>query len=873
MQYPTVRRLSTLAAALALLASVAGCGSDSKKKKKSTPVPSATPTSTPSPTPTPSPSSTPTFTSSPTPTVDQEPSLGQRFSLTFNDNTLLLRRLDEVLMSLPLDAFQLGLVSFLEPTQNYDPYPIVAGIPLLKSPRGLRFVAATAAEVIAAGDNSFTVHLTFPESSTATLSVVHSAEGRFELHIEPQSSVFPVAFFQVAPRVDSTEAFYGLGEYFDSVNHRGKIRAMQLELDSSIESLNNEAHVPIPFVIGTRGWGFFVESPYPAAFDVAASADDVVEATVGTGYGSNAGLHFHLFAADHPLDVTKHYYDVTGYPILPARWALGPLVWRDENEDQGQVENDLATMRNLDLATTGIWIDRPYASGVNSFDFKPAQFPEPQAMIDLAHDLGFRVSLWHTPYIDRIDPATADLRQEATENDYFPLRSGLLLNNWGFPIDFTKPQAFEWWQSQIQRYTSMGIEGFKLDYGEDVVPGILGTRNVWMFHDRSDESTMHSRYQLFYHRAYAELLPSDGGFLLCRHGTYGSQQYASVIWPGDLDANLSKHREIVRDGDEEYVAVGGLPAALIAGLSLGPSGFPFYGSDTGGYQHSPPDKETFTRWFEQTALSTVMQIGTSTNDVAWEPTPENGFDAEMLEWYRIYTRLHLRLFPYEWTYAQRIAEDGRPIQRALGLAYPTLGVHPDDIYMFGDNLLVAPVVERGVRRREVVFPPGRWFDWWTGDMYLGGQTITVDAPLEKLPIFLPAGGIVPLLRPTIDTTSPTNDPELVDSYATTAGPLYVRLAPPQSSSVFGVFDGTVIEQSEVGNGTTIRFTQGVEFRFGAVFEIQPFDDSGTQVTDNDQTVARVANQAELDARQSGWFVDGNVAVIKVEAGNHEIEVQ
>ncbi len=142
--------------------------------------------------------------------------------------------------------------------------------------------------------------------------------------------------------------------------------------------------------------------------------------------------------------------------------------------------------------------------------------------------------------------------------------------------------------------------------------------------------------------------------------------------------------------------MGGLPAALIAGLSLGPSGFPFYGSDTGGYRHSPPDKELFTRWFQSTALSTVMQIGTSTNDVAWEPTPKNGFDQEMLGWYRSYTRLHLRLFPYIWTYAKRLKTDGRPIQRALGLAHPELGEHPDDTFLLGDSLLVAP--SRGARQ-------------------------------------------------------------------------------------------------------------------------------------------------------------------------------
>jgi alpha-D-xyloside xylohydrolase len=271
-----------------------------------------------------------------------------------------------------------------------------------------------------------------------------------------------------------------------------------------------------------------------------------------------------------------------------------------------------------------------------------------------------------------------------------------------------------------------------------------------------------------------------------------------------------------------------------------------------------------------------MQIGTSSNDVAWEPTPENGFDEEMLDWYREYTRLHLRLFPYEWTYAQRIAVDGRPIQRALGLAYPELGVHPDDTYMFGDNLLVAPVVDRGARSREVILPPGRWFDWWTGQqVYEGEQTITVDAPLETLPLFVRAGSIVPMLRPTIDTMSPTTAPDLVDSYATTAGPLHVRLAPGPSSS-FEVFDGTEIRHSPVGYRTTIVFTEGTEFRFGARFEIQPsyaFFRGVDEVTDNGQPLQRVTNQDELDALDSGWFVAATAGTIKVGPGDHEIRLQ
>lgn len=854
--------------ALVAAATVAhGCGHSSDGKKKHTPVP--TPSSSALPTATP----TSSFPPSPTGTVLQNPILGGDLALRLVDSTLLLQRGNEVLLEWRLDAFQLGIVDALDGAQNYDPYPIVMGFPLLRQPRNLRWVAATSIEVTAAAQDSFVLALAFEEGKAATLEARLRAEGRFQLRLRPNGAGRPVAFFRLRPRVDRSEGFYGLGEYFDAVNHRGRVRAMQLEVDTTIESLNNEAHVPIPFVIGTRGWGLFVESPYPGVFDVAATAADVVEVTFGTGLASGDGLLFHLFAAGHPLDVTRHYYEVTGYPVLPARWALGPWIWRDENDDQAQVERDLRTIRDLDLATTAIWIDRPYASGVNSFDFNPSQFPDPQRMLRLAHDLGFRVALWHTPYLARNQPATQALLREATDRGFLPLRSGLLLNPWGAPMDLTNPEAFQWWQGLIRRYTDIGIEGFKLDYGEDIVPGIAGTRNVWEFHDGSDERTMHSRYQLFYHRAYAELLPPAGGFLLCRAGTYGSQRYASVIWPGDLDADMSRHRQMVTRGDSTYIAVGGLPASVIAGLSLGPSGFPFYGADTGGYRHSPPDKETFTRWFQQTALSTVMQIGTSSNDVAWEFNARNGFDEEMLGWYRDYTRLHLRLFPYQWTYAQRLLQDGRPIQRALGLAYPELGIHPDDTYLFGDHLLVAPVVERGLRQRQVTLPPGSWVDWWTGEAYQGGRTVTVDAPLSKLPLFLRAGGIVPLLRPTIDSIAPTSDPERVDSYATTPGLVYARIAPGPASS-FELFDGARIEQSVTAGGLVLRTGDGAEFRLGFVLEIIGHDQPVAGVRVDGAALEAVPDQHLFDAAVAGWRfdVEAGVLQIKVPGGGHVIDV-
>jgi alpha-D-xyloside xylohydrolase len=244
------------------------------------------------------------------------------------------------------------------------------------------------------------------------------------------------------------------------------------------------------------------------------------------------------------------------------------------------------------------------------------------------------------------------------------------------------------------------------------------------------------------------------------------------------------------------------------GLSLSSSGFPFFGSDTGGYRHSPPDDETFVRWFEQTAFSTVMQVGDASSQPPWIRSEA------IVGLYGLYARLHLRLFPYEWTYAQRMLADGRPIQRPLGLAFPELGVHPSDEYLFGEDLLVAPIVDHGTRGRRVVFPPGRWFDFWTGESHDGpALAAEVAAPLDRIPVFLREGAIVPLLRPTIDTLSPSTLPG-IESFANDAGVLHVLLAPGPANR-FEVYDGTVIDRA----GTSIRVVPGKVFTHGFVLEL------------------------------------------------------
>ncbi len=784
--------------------------------------------------------------------------------------TLTFARGPTTLLTFPLDGFELGTVGTLDlQNQSYDPYWLEVDSPLKQAPNDLTWRVPTSMAVQASGKGSLTLALSYP-GATATLTIVAAAPDRFVAKLVPKvTDGDAVAWMRLRPRVDKKEAFYGLGEWGDSLNQRGQLRPMQMEFDGAFESSDTENHAPIPLLIGTRGWGLFVQSDRPGLFDVARQADDLVEATFATLDHSSEGLTFHLFSAANPLDVTKLYYDVTGYPLLPATWALGPWLWRNDDRDQAQVLDDVKQLRDLDLATSAIWLDRPYASDVNSFDFDPTKYADPSAMIAAIHAAGLRLALWSTPYEEN---ASTELHAEAAEKGYYPPTTGLLLNaGWGKPIDFTNPDAYAWWQSLLHRYTDAGVEGFKLDYGEDVTLGLAGARNAWLFHDGSDERTMHRGYQLLYHQAYAETLPKSGGFLLCRTGRWGDQKNVSVVWPGDLDANFAKKGDLRPDG-KKYV--GGLPASVILGLGLGVSGFPFYASDTGGYQHSPPDNETYIRWFEQTALSTVMEIGDGSSEPVWEFTPENGRDQQTVDLYRPFVRLHLRLFPYEWSYALQIARTGRPILRPVGLAYPELGENPGDEYLFGDDLLVAPVVTQGATTKSVLFPPGSWVDWFDGSVHQGARRETVAAPLEKLPLYLRAGAIVPLLRPSIDTLAPATDPD-VDSYANDPGLLYARVVPDSAATSFTLFDGTRLTQERSNASLAVSATPGATFTKGFVLELLRTPPPRT-ITLNGAPLAKLDDETAFDAASSGYRLDdamGGTVWLKLPPGGGTVEAR
>jgi alpha-D-xyloside xylohydrolase len=284
-------------------------------------------------------------------------------------------------------------------------------------------------------------------------------------------------------------------------------------------------------------------------------------------------------------------------------------------------------------------------------------------------------------------------------------------------IDFSRETAVAWYKDKLAALFKQGVASMKVDYGEGAPPTAV-------YAGVASES-MHNLYPLLYQdavwQASVEALGEDEAVLWARAGWAGAQRYP-VHWSGDGVARFED-----------------LPCVVHAMLSIGLSGFCFYSHDVGGFSGNP-SPELFIRWLQLGVFSSHVRAHGSPPREPWE----YGEQAEDLS--RRYLELRYRLMPYLWTAAVQGAAAALPVARPLLLSFPDDPVAwtIDDAYMFGPDILVAPVMVEGAVGRSVFLPAGRWWDFWTGSPLDGGRFVEVDAPLEVLPLFVRDGAVIPM---------------------------------------------------------------------------------------------------------------------------------
>jgi alpha-glucosidase len=309
-----------------------------------------------------------------------------------------------------------------------------------------------------------------------------------------------------------------------------------------------------------------------------------------------------------------------------------------------------------------------------------------------------------------------------------------------------------------------------------------------VFFNGMDGMQAHNLYPVLYQRAAFDLLERvrPGNYLIfVRSGYAGTGGLVPDVWGGDnsTDFDLAK----------------GLPAALLAGLNGGMSGIPIWGSDISGFHYlynPPPDKEVYLRWTEVGAFSADMHdenagVGSVPSSERWQIWN----DQESQDVYRTYASYKTRMIPYVRVAVREARERGIPIMRHLYLHYPEDPnvITIEDEYMYGDSLLVAPVVARGETSRSVYLPEPLYYDFWKGERVQGSGSIVASAALDAVPVYAKVGAIVPLLAPDVETVVPSADGSVV-SAADRANYLEVAVFAGGQTSLT-LDDGTVLTQS------------------------------------------------------------------------------
>jgi alpha-glucosidase (family GH31 glycosyl hydrolase) len=520
--------------------------------------------------------------------------------------------------------------------------------------------------------------------------------------------------------------FYGLGHGGQGFDRLGTAR----RLWNAHVNHGPGSDIAIPLLLSHLGYGLFFDNPRFALIDSGRTHDRVSFDYECDG----AGCDLYYLGGGTLRATLATAADLLGRAPLPPRWALGYMQSSRHFTGPDEVRGLAATLRDKHLPADAIIFLSTYSDGcgwnkaVGSLDFEPHLFPDPKGAI-----AGFRAMNLHAitheyPVVheDSEDHAEAVERGYLLDDGYervVPARrpSDNFYEGQRF-LDFSKPEAAAWWWEKHRHLVALGIAGWWLDGGE-------GPESASILNDPARDG-LHNRFDLLRQQAFALGEANDNPgrrpFLLCRSGGPGMQRFGAGCWSGDINRTFAT-----------------LEAQIALGLNMGLSGVPYWGTDIGGfYPVTPPNGELFARWFQFGAFTPVFRA----HGWTWREHLPWSYGAEIEAICRKYLELRYRLMPLTYTLARTAHVDGLPLMRPLVLNYPDdaetweLGSQ----YLWGDDLLVAPVTRAGATDWPVYLPAGTWYDFWTGEACQGRRGVTVAAPLDRLPLFVRGGAILPM---------------------------------------------------------------------------------------------------------------------------------
>lgn len=533
-----------------------------------------------------------------------------------------------------------------------------------------------------------------------------------------------------------TESYYGLGDKPVQASLKGR-RFENWVTDSYAYGKDTDPiYKTIPFYTGinnNKAYGIFFDNTFRSHFDFAQERRNV------TSFWADGGeMNYYFIYGPQMEDVVVSYTDLTGKPHqLPPLWALGFHQCKWSYYPESEVKEITQKFRDLQIPCDAIYLDIDYMDGFRCFTWDKHHFPDPKRMVKALEDDGFKTVVIIDPGI-KID-MDYSVFKEALDKDYFckradgPYMKGKVWPGECYFPDYTKPEVREWWSGLFKELIEdIGVKGVWNDMNE---PAVMEVPNKTfpddVRHDFDGNPCSHRKAhnvygmqmaRATYHGLKKYSYPKRP-FVITRAAYSGTQRYTSS-WTGDNVATW------------EHLWIANVQAQRMA-----MSGFSFVGSDIGGFAEQPQG-ELFARWIQLGVFHVFCRVHSSGDHGDQEPWM---FGDEITDIVRKFIELRYQLLPYLYTAFWKYANEGSPIIKSLVL-FDQEDIHThyrSDEFIYGDHILVCPIIEPNAKGRRMYIPRGKWFNYWTKEVVDGGKEMWVDADLDTIPIFIQEGAVIP----------------------------------------------------------------------------------------------------------------------------------
>ena len=527
------------------------------------------------------------------------------------------------------------------------------------------------------------------------------------------------------------EHIYGLGQHqHGRLDQKGCV----------IELIQRNTEITIPFLFSSRGYGFLWNNPAVGRVELGYNATRwVAEAAPQIDYWVTTG--------ESPAEILSNYADVTGHAPEFPEWASGFWQSKLRYASQDELESVAREYRQRNLPLSVIVIDFFHWTRQGDWQFDPQYWPDPAGMVKRLEDLGIKVMVSVWPTVNRLSKNFQEMWDKnfiirnklgSAAQMYFvdiKAEDGIYLHYY----DSTHPGARKFlWEKVKKGYYQYGLKVFWLDACEPEMFPFM-PENL-SFHTGDGEAVANS-YPLEHVRGFYEGMLAEGEkapLFLCRSAWAGSQRFGAAVWSGDIMSTFSALKAQVKEG-----------------LNMGLSGIPWWTSDIGGFRGGDPTSPYFqqlvVRWFQFGAFCPIFRLHghrlPNVNDFNGAANEVWSFGEPAYQIIKKYMLLRERMRPYIIRQMSIASETGIPPMRPLFVDFPsdTVCYQVDDEYLFGPDLLVAPILDVDVKIRNVYLPENdTWKDAWTNQVYSGGQWIQVEAPLDKIPLFLRGDSYLPI---------------------------------------------------------------------------------------------------------------------------------